>query len=75
MSQLLLDSGDTGPAPDPIQMAVALDVAADVTAAASVVVAIPMVIAIDITDDITSSAFTPFIAPEPGCKRVAVITH
>ncbi|HTJ17850.1 MAG TPA: hypothetical protein VL494_13815 [Steroidobacteraceae bacterium] len=72
MSLLLLDSQDAGPA---VAIAVAVDVSGDVTASVTVVETMTMTIAVDITNDLSASAHTPFIVPEPGCVRVAIITH
>lgn len=73
MSLQLLDSQSEAPAA--VTSAIAVDVTGDITAGATIVEQIPMTIAIDITGDISSAAFTPFVAPEPGCTRIAVITH
>lgn len=73
MSLQLLDSQSAQA--DPITSAIAVDITADVAAVASVEETMTMAIAVDVTGDITSIAFTPFVAPEPGCQRIAVITH
>ena len=74
MSLLLLDSHDAGSAVA-IAVAVEVEVSGDITASVTVVETMTMTIAVDITNDLSASALTPFIVPEPGCVRVAIITH